>query len=364
MNYTSLKQQQHLLLLDCVSGSTAYNLNIAGSDLDKKGIFIMPQRQLYGFYHQDQIANESNDEVYFEIKRFLELLTKNNPNILELLSTPKQFVLQRHPLMDLIKPEDFLSKLCLDTFAGYANTQIKKAHGLNKKINQPVQLSRKSVLDFCYVIAGERSLALIEWLRINAYNQDDCGLVKIDHFRDSYFLYHASGAQLKGIVSGPEANDVSLSSVAKGIEPLVVMNFNKDGYSVYCKSYREYRNWEAQRNEQRYRGTLQHGKNYDAKHMMHTFRLLEMAEEIACYGEVIVHRNDRDFLLKIRAGEFDLNELLTRAETKLEGLKVLYGKSDLQERPDEFKAQQILTEIREAFYRSTKIGCSSPEAFR
>jgi predicted nucleotidyltransferase len=105
--------------------------------VDKKGIFIMPQEQLYGFERQDQIANPTNDEVYFEICRFLELLTKNNPNILELLSTPKEHVLFRHPLMDLIKPEDFLSKLCLGTFAGYAQTQIKKARGLNKKINKP-----------------------------------------------------------------------------------------------------------------------------------------------------------------------------------------------------------------------------------
>jgi predicted nucleotidyltransferase len=82
MTYEQLKQQKQLILLECVSGSTAYNLNVAGSDIDKKGIFIMPQKQLYGFDRQDQIANSTHDEVYFEIDRFLELLTKNNPNIL------------------------------------------------------------------------------------------------------------------------------------------------------------------------------------------------------------------------------------------------------------------------------------------
>ncbi|RZK98456.1 MAG: nucleotidyltransferase, partial [Pedobacter sp.] len=147
MTYEQLKQRKELILLDCISGSTAYNLNVAGSDVDKKGIFIMPQKQLYGFDRQDQISNATNDEVYFEIGRFLELLTKNNPNILELLSTPKECMLFRHPLMDLIKPQDFLSKLCLDTFAGYAQTQIKKARGLNKKINKPLDAERKSVLD-------------------------------------------------------------------------------------------------------------------------------------------------------------------------------------------------------------------------
>src|SRR6185437_7090612 len=158
MTFEQLKNQKELILLDCISGSTAYNLNVKGSDVDKKGIFIMPKDQLYGFNRQDQIANTFNDEVYFEIGRFLELLTKNNPNILELLATPKEFVLVRHPVMDMIRPEDFLSKLCLDTFAGYAQTQIKKARGLNKKINKPLDAERKSVLDFCYVIHNNGSV--------------------------------------------------------------------------------------------------------------------------------------------------------------------------------------------------------------
>ncbi len=140
------------MLLDCISGSHAYSLNIQSSDIDKKGVFILPKQEFYGFDGQDQAANETNDEVYFEIKRFIDLLTKNNPNILELLSTPANCILFRHTLMDMIKPSDFLSKLCLSTFAGYAQTQIKKAKGLNKKINKPMEKERKSVLDFCYVI--------------------------------------------------------------------------------------------------------------------------------------------------------------------------------------------------------------------
>src|SRR5580700_3968839 len=104
MTFDQLQQQKKFILLDCVSGSHAYNLNLPGSDIDKKGIFILPQKELYGFEFKDQVANQSNDEVYFEIKRFLDLLTKNNPNILELLNTPPKFIISRHILMDLIKP--------------------------------------------------------------------------------------------------------------------------------------------------------------------------------------------------------------------------------------------------------------------
>jgi len=353
MTYDQLKQQKDLILLDCISGSTAYNLHVAGSDVDKKGIFIMPQKQLYGFEQQEQIANATNDEVYFEIGRFLELLTKNNPNILELLSTPNEHVLFRHPLMDLIKPEDFLSKLCLDTFAGYAQTQIRKARGLNKKINKPLDAERRSVLDFCYVIYNNGSVPLAEWLIENNYEQEQCGLTGIDHFRSTYLLYHQNqltGGYFRGIVSGAEADDVQLSSVPKGLNPIAVMNFNKDGYSVYCKEYREYREWEEKRNQLRYQSTLSHGKNYDAKNMMHTFRLLNMAEEIALHREVIVKRNDRQFLLQVRNGEFEFDKLMQMVEVKMEEVKLAYDKSELPDSPDIQIAENILVQIRERFY--------------
>jgi hypothetical protein len=254
----------------------------------------------------------------------------------------------------MIKPADFLSKLCLDTFAGYAQTQIKKAKGLNKKINKPVGDERKSVLDFCYVIYRNGSIPLLMWLKENNIAQEDCGLVNLDHFRNVYLLYHQNKvttvAKFKGIVSGPDSDDVQLSSIPKGIEPLITMNFNKDGYSVYCREYREYKEWEEKRNQVRYEGTLAHGKSYDAKNMMHTFRLLNMAEEIALYHEVRVHREDRDFLLGIRRGDYGFDTLIAMVEEKMDLIKSLYAKTDLPDEPDVKHAESILVQIREAFY--------------
>ena len=354
MTLEQINTQPEHLLLKCISGSRAYNLNIATSDTDIKGIFVLPQKELYGLKYTQQVANETNDEVYVEIGRFVELLSKNNPNILELLSTPETAVLFRHPLMDLIRPENFLSKLCLDSFAGYAKTQIKKASGLNKKINRPPEQERKLVLDFCYVVKGNGSVPVKQWLLENNYNQEDCGMVNLPHFRDVYLLYHnqqlPSGEKLKGIVSGDMANDVQASTVPKGIEPLTVMNFNKDGYSVYCKDYNEYRQWVDKRNDARYQNTLAHGKNYDSKNMMHTFRLLNMAEEIALHKKVIVHRADREFLLQIRKGEFDYEHLMIMVEEKMNRIEDLYSISDLPETPDVQKAEHILIDIREQFY--------------
>jgi len=125
-------------------------------------------------------------------------------------------------------------------------------------------------------------MPLIGWLSEKRLKQQECGLLNLPHFRDVYLLFHQSqlsGGYFRGIVSGNDADEVQLSPIPKGLEPIAVMNFNKDGYSTYCKEYKEFKEWEEKRNTERYESTLAHGKNYDAKNMMHTFRLLNMAEE-------------------------------------------------------------------------------------
>jgi hypothetical protein len=348
MTFEQLIAEPQHLLLKCISGSRAQQLHSATSDTDIKGIFVLPQKELYGFSEVPQLANETNDEVYFEIGRFMDLLSKNNPNIMELLGTPKESILFRHPLMSLIRTENFLSKLCKDTFAGYAATQVRKAKGLNKKIHRPIDEEKKTVADFCFVVEGNGSISLSEWLDQRGYQQEHCGLTNLPHFKDVYLLYHHE--TLRGIISGENANDVQLSSIPRDISPLAVMNFNKDGYSVYCKEYYEYWEWVKKRNENRYQNTLAHGKNYDAKNMMHTFRLLSMAEEIAIEHKVIVARTDRDFLLRIKSGEFEYDDLLKMVDEKIEKITELYLHSDLPEMPDEKKAEAILVQIREQFY--------------
>lgn len=128
------------------------------------------------------------------------------------------------------------------------------------------------------------------------------------------------------------------------------MYFNKDGYSVYCKEYRQYWEWVEQRNEERYENTVSHGKNYDAKNMMHVFRLLNMAEEIASQKKVNVRRPEREWLLRIRAGEFIYEDLLTKAEEKIQVPDELFHKSDLPETSDPILAESLLIEIRNKFY--------------
>jgi hypothetical protein len=346
-------RDQHCLLFECLSGSRAYGLSLPGSDTDIRGVFVLPKKQFYGLEYVEQVSSDKNDETYFELRRFAELLTKNNPNILEMLGASLAHILYKHPLFDLFTIEMVLSKLCKGTFAGYAFSQIKKAKGLNKKIHNPEEPARKTPLHFCYVVEKQGSVPLLKWLEIKKIRQEDCGLVVIPNIRDLYGLYHDAGGALgfKGILQKENANEVALSSVPKGCEPVAVMSFNKDGYAKHCKDYRDYWDWVAVRNQERYQNTLQHGKNYDTKNMMHTFRLLDMAAEILEFGKIVVERPNREELLAIRRGDFFYEELLEKAEQKLQRIEALHTISTLPEMPDKGRIEAILVEIREAFYK-------------
>lgn len=342
-----------LILLECISGSKAYNLDVPTSDTDIKGVFYLPKNIFYGFDYIPQIANESNDIVYYEIGRFLELLSKNNPNILELLETPKDNVLCKHSIMKKIKTKDFLSKKCKDTFGGYAFTQVRKARGLNKKIVNPISKHKKLVVDFCYILNKQGSIPLTQWLEDEQKNQENIGLVNVPHFKDTYGLYYDESNQLgyKGVMKKQTATSVLLSSIPKGEVPLTHLQFNQDGYIKYCKDYKAYWDWVDKRNESRYENNIQHGKNYDSKNMMHTFRLLDMALEILTDEVINVRRENRDELLKIRNGEWNYDDLIEMANRKMSAVEIAYSTSNLPDEPNYEMIENLLIEIRNELYK-------------
>lgn len=346
-------RNNNLIILECISGSRAYNLNVPTSDTDIKGVFFMPKDRFYGLHYIPQVANESNDIVFYEIGRFIELLAKNNPNILELLATPEDKIIHKHPLFDRIKSEHFLSKKCKDTFGGYAFTQVKRARGLNKKIVNPVDKKKKTVLDFCYILKDQGSIALKKWLKEEDKIQDKIGLVNIPHFHDTYGVYYDDTGLLgyKGVIKKDTNTSVLLSAVKKGDLPLTYLQFNQNGYIKYCKDYKEYWSWVKNRNAARYDNNIQHGKNYDSKNMMHTFRLLDMAIEILRDQKILVSRPNREELLSIRNGDWSYDDLIDKANAKMEEVEKAFEMSTLPDDVDNTFVESLLIDIRTELYQ-------------
>jgi len=362
MTIQTLKNK-NLILFQSISGSRSFGLATENSDTDIRGVYYLPKKDFFGLNYIPQISNETNDITYYEIGRFVELLQKNNPNILEILASPEDCIQLKNPLMDLLKPEDFLSKLCKDTFAGYAISQIKKAKGLNKKILNPIDKERKSILDFCYILENNSSVPLKKWLREfpssggisegrGGLSQEKCGLVSIDNTKGMFALFYDESGDLgyKGIIQNEEANQVSVSSVPKGEQSLAFMFCNLDAYSTYCKDYREYWKWVSERNEDRYNVNQNHGQNYDSKNMMHTIRLLQSCEHIFKTGSLQIRVENRDELLDIKAGNWSYDNVMKKAEQLIKSIEYHHSKSTLPKFPDVEKTTRLLVEIRNSLY--------------
>jgi uncharacterized protein len=111
----------------CVVGSQAYDLNRDGSDVDRRGIYLAPAELEWSLYGvPEQLESKETDECYWELKKFIVLALKANPNILECLYTP--IIETSTPIADelLAKRAIFLSKLVYQTYNGYVMSQFKK----------------------------------------------------------------------------------------------------------------------------------------------------------------------------------------------------------------------------------------------
>jgi len=339
-------REKDLLLIDAMSGSHAYGTSTPESDQDFRGVFALPASFHAGLESLEQVSDEKHDQQFYELTRFFHLLAKNNPTALELLYTPSDCIRYKHPAFDLIPRDLFLSKLCEQSFAGYAVAQIKKAKGLNKKIVNPQPKERKHFREYCYILQGQGAQPLQDWLAARRLQEEDCGLVAVDHAIGTYALFHDPAPSYRGLFSTKDDSVLLCSSVPLEAQPLAWMTCNRDAYRAHCKAHRDYWDWVAKRNENRYQTNATHGQGYDSKNMMHTLRLLDMAIEIAEQGTIHVRRPNADWLLRVKAGEFPYEDLLALAEQKLTQIQSSFQQSTLPATPNFYDVNQLLADIR------------------
>lgn len=340
-----------------IRGSHSYGTNIETSDFDYGGVFIQAEDDILGNKYIEQINDDTNDIVIYEVKRYLELLGTNNPNILELLNTPEDCILYKDPIFDIVleNKDVFISKACANSFGGYAVQQIKKAKGQNKKQNwEKDKIKRKDVLDFLYVMRGSDTIKWKKFAERYYLKQDLCGLVNMNHAKNVYALYYGNPSY-KGLVKIENgevvSNQLKLSSIPKEESVLYYVYYNLEGYESHCKDYRSYQTWLKERNEARWVDVKSHNQKIDGKNMMHCKRLLEMAIEIGEGKGINVRRNNAKELIDVRKGRVDLEKLIEESEDLINKMDEVFEKSGLPKKPDMDKINNILVKIRKETYK-------------
>ena len=386
------------LLYEYIRGSHLYGLNNEDSDVDTSGVFILKKEALLGLGmdFQELIADSRNDTTWYEIGKFMSMLTTSNPSVIESLFVPEDKVITKpHPALEPLfaNRNEFITKQCFKPFVSYAIEQIRKARGLNKKIVNPVH-ERLTPFDFAYTFYKQGSTKIKNWLENRGLDKDFCGLVHIPNMHDTYGVYYDWGAhfEAKGIKTYDEidaltisfiehfydianhsrgngwfeenkevkhyrgmcldkATDMRCSSVAKGERPIVYMVYNESGFKDHCRKFKEYKDWEKNRNPKRYESNLD--KNYDSKNMMHCMRLIHMGYEIATGQGIILDRNvagDRELLMNIRNHKYEYDELIAIADADKIKLAKAIEESTIKEKVDIDTVENVLLEIRYRFY--------------
>jgi uncharacterized protein len=117
------------IIYRCQVGSRAFGLACEDSDDDLRGIFLPPARfhwSLRRLPEQLELNEHGQDEVYWELEKFLRLALKANPNVLETLWTPR-VLLANDTAEELraLRPA-FLSKHVYKTYSGYVLSQFRR----------------------------------------------------------------------------------------------------------------------------------------------------------------------------------------------------------------------------------------------
>ena len=402
-------EKNGLLLYRYKRGSLAQGTFVEGkSDIDHCSVYLAPPNQLLGlgFDYQDEISDDKHDDVAWEFNKFMRLLLKSNPTVLEALFVDDEFVEYEHPIITELKKhrDKFVTKKCFNSFGAYAVSQIKKARSLNKKILHDAErkIERRTALSFCYTFYNQGSTKMENWLAYRGLYADCCGLNNIPNMRDiygvfydwgkhfekvgytcdeaiDYYLFHEEddcdklrddmkyclGRHLyndekinptelhrksigyRGIFKNDDSTEVRLSSIDdKHDKPICHMFFNKDGFIKHCKDYRDYVDWLEHRNPIRYDENK--GKLYDAKNCSHSFRLMNMCIEIAKGKGFNVNRKniDREFLLDVKQHKYEYDEIIQLLDEKKKEMDEAIANSTLPDDIDVDFVNDFVVKVR------------------
>lgn len=306
------------MFLLTLGGSHAYGMNIEGSDLDLRGGSLNSKNEILLGQDFEQVIDRGTDTTIYSFNKLIKLLSSCNPNVIELLGCKKEhyIILDDVGKLLLENRRMFLSKECIHTFGGYANSQLRRLENKSSREVSKAEMNAhilKSLENARYCIRNRyKDFSGEDYL--NLYLEDMSG--------DGDILFDIS---LRGY---PLRDYVCLWSELKNI------------VSSYDKASR--RNSDA----------LKRGKL--GKHMAHLLRLYMMCIDILEEYDIYTYRsNEHDLLMSVRNGDFlDSNKQPTSEFYKLlseyeKRLDIAKSNTKIPDKPDMQGINKIRMDVNE-----------------
>lgn len=126
---------ERLILLG-YRGSIAHGTYVLNSDpnsIDDKdimGVFVAPKEYYLGFNRNETYEKKLRewDMIFYEVRKFIHLLIKSNPNVLMMLWLPEKYYIYSDSVgwALVLNKEIFISKQIYHSFTGYAYGQLHR----------------------------------------------------------------------------------------------------------------------------------------------------------------------------------------------------------------------------------------------
>lgn len=351
-----LQRRRELLLCQYVAGSRAYGTATDTSDEDLRGIYALPARAYLALQTPaGQVNDARNNEVYLSLRRCIELLAAGNPSVLELLYMPEDCVRLCTPAWQRVEQAAplFITQRCVEAHLGYAYTQIKKARGQNKWINQPRPVEPPARADYCHLLpadlaAGELMPGRPQSLQAAGVDLTQCHAARVEHAPGLYRIYRI-GPAARGVFRDGQivCESIALHEERECFVGLLIDN--EAGWRQAVNDHGNYWTWRRERNEARWRQQERGELDYDAKNLMHTVRLLLSGESILEHGRPLVRMTGaaQALLLRIRQGHYAYEQILEIADSIRDRCETLKAQTRLPRDCDPEAADQLLLEVTE-----------------
>ena len=264
--YSFLKENQNLDKNICIlglGGSRAYGTNLPESDIDIRGVAVRRKEDILLGNDFENFVDVNTDTTIYSFDKIIDLLTKCNPNTIELLGLDTDDYIYKNEIGELLlKNKDiFLTNRCINTFSEYALQQLYR---MQQKTN--AALTEEELNRHISGVLNNMSKKMKD-----KYNLDENNL--------SFYLVDG---KIKCNIIATQCSIEDLSGML----------------SEFNNTLRDYRKT-SKRNEH----ALNHGKI--AKHSMHLLRLYMMGIDLVSEGKIQTKRiKEHDLLMDIRNGVY------------------------------------------------------------
>lgn len=354
-----------------ITGSHAYGMATPESDIDIRGIFVPTKEYFLGFMkrvEQVEAKGEGNIDgtTIFDIRKFMNVASGCSPNVIELLFTPEDCILERTPIYDLLVQNRklFLSKKAHWTFAGYAIAQIHRIEVHRKWLLNPPKAAPKRE---DYGLPPQEKLISKEqlgafYVTLAHVLRDTVGIMP--EMNDLYkavitIITSEAFPGWEGLIQSRGIPDLAFPFVQKLTgcsENFIAALKREQAYYRLANEWSKYQEWLKTRNPKR--AELEKKFGFDTKHGSHVVRLMEQGCHLMKTGELKIRLDNAEQIRKIRSGiwldgtDISYDKIKEYAVQKENEMKELYDNcSVLPKEPDRKKLDELCISIVEKSIR-------------